>query len=176
MRMKCVTSSRISTSACISTRNRFPTDVVDTDEYLSTLAAENARPVTCQACSAGSLCWTVRRTGRIFGVGDPRWRSAEIREERGNVSRYAGNPLLRLLELYVLWSIGELNSNDDDLLQQMTPRLRETYSHNGTWFEIIESVMELPVAARQEIVELWKRARAVDPSAQAFAERFVDQT
>lgn len=91
------------------------------------------------------------------------------------MSRYEGKPLLRLLELYVLWCIEELSSNDAEVLGRMTPKLQQTYARTGTWFEVIESVMDLPVAARQEIAMRWDKERRASLSPQAFAEKFVDE-
>jgi len=91
------------------------------------------------------------------------------------MSRYAGKPLLRLLELYVLWCIGELGEKDKEVLQQITPKLQETYSSSGAWYEIIEGVMDLPVAARQEVVAKWKQCVGEVATPQTFAENFVDE-
>lgn len=94
--------------------------------------------------------------------------------------RYDGKPLLRLLEIYVLNVIGELSQKDAEGMKAMTPKLRELYSHNGEWPEIIAATVELPQEASSEIRGMWKRnqelARKNDVtlSAQQFAEMFVD--
>ncbi len=88
------------------------------------------------------------------------------------MNRYAGKPFLRLLELYVLWCIGALTAQDEQTLETMTPKLRATYERNGSWYEIIEAVMDLPVAARDEVRKTWQAQSGMLP--QHFAEQFVD--
>jgi hypothetical protein len=90
------------------------------------------------------------------------------------MSRYQGKPLLRLLELYVLWCVGELPERDQATLQEMEPKLRSTYQKTGTWYEILEAVMDLPIQARQEIRIRWQ-TRQGSESPQRFAEAFVDE-
>ena len=46
-------------------------------------------------------------------------------------SRYDGQPLLRLLELYVLWAIGELPQAEQDRLNTMAPKLQSIYGGGG---------------------------------------------
>jgi hypothetical protein len=59
-------------------------------------------------------------------------------------SRYEGKPLLRLLECYVLSSIGHLQESDRQNLEAMTPKLQEVYHILGTWREIIAQVKHFP--------------------------------
>jgi len=52
-------------------------------------------------------------------------------------SRYDGKPLLRLLELYVLWAIGELPQAEQDKLNGMAPKLQAIYGGGGQWHDAI---------------------------------------
>jgi hypothetical protein len=45
--------------------------------------------------------------------------------------RYVGKPMLRLLELYVLWSVDHLSENDASRLQAMAPKLTGTFAATG---------------------------------------------
>jgi len=98
-----------------------------------------------------------------------------------NNPRYAGKPLLRLLECYALWSIGELRPEDRETLESMTPMLQHTYGKTGAWHEVIASVMEFPQNLPASIKGLWEKNTAIAQKAQAslspqqFAEMFVDQ-
>jgi hypothetical protein len=96
------------------------------------------------------------------------------------VTRYEGKPLLRLLELYVLWSIDRLPSDLGDKLEAMTPKLRETWNCDGTWQDCIAAAMAFPATMPKLIRERWSHnqelaARAgeqLDPN--DFAVMFVD--
>ncbi|HEV3421461.1 MAG TPA: hypothetical protein VG075_14220 [Candidatus Acidoferrum sp.] len=94
--------------------------------------------------------------------------------------RYQGKPFLRLLELYVLWAIGELAEKEALILEEATPKLRSIYHREGDWKSIIAGEMEFPPHLPAKIRELWKRnlekartAGVVLPP-QQFAELFVD--
>jgi len=95
--------------------------------------------------------------------------------------RYAGKPLLRLLECYVLHAIGALRTIEQSRLEAVTPGLRRAYNRQGSWLEIVAAEMELPPALPQAIRDAWQRNQslaarqslALDP--QAFAEAFVDR-
>ena len=69
--------------------------------------------------------------------------------------RYDGKPLLRLIELWVLWVIDEIDEDDISRLQAMEPKLRETWHLTGTWHEMIESVLKLEPAIRDELRRVW---------------------
>lgn len=96
-------------------------------------------------------------------------------------SRYEGNPLLRLLECYVLWAIGELDDLQQATLEKMTPNLQSTYGVQGQWHEIIASVMDLPLNMPALIRDMWDKNQAIAREKslsllpQQFAEMFVDQ-
>jgi len=95
--------------------------------------------------------------------------------------RYAGKPLLRLLECYVLWAADELPAEEESKLQAMTPKLREVYKRQGSWQEIVAGEMEFPPDLPQHIRSLWiensQRAQnsSVELPAEDFARMFVDQ-
>lgn len=97
-----------------------------------------------------------------------------------NPERYEGDPLLRLLECYVLWSIGELPERDAQFMEQMAPKLRQVYEATGTWQNVIATAMELPANMPQKIRDLWTRNSEIartsqlELSPQMFAEMFVD--
>ncbi len=96
-------------------------------------------------------------------------------------NRYEGKPLLRLLECYVLKSIGHLGEADAVNLAAMAPKLCQIYQQTGKWDDIIAAVMQLPENMPDLILQMWERnqeiARAnnVSLSPQQFAEMFVDQ-
>jgi hypothetical protein len=95
--------------------------------------------------------------------------------------RYDGKPLLRLLELYVLWAIDELPPTAQSQLEEFTPHLRRTYKAEGDWHQIIAHVMHLPPNMPELIRGLWNKntriaqANGTTLSAQWFAETFVDK-
>lgn len=94
--------------------------------------------------------------------------------------RYAGKPLLRLLEYYVLWSIGHLAEEDASRLQAMAPKLTDTFGGDGTWQGAIATTMELPHNMPELIRQVWARnqqiaaASGVELPTEQFAEMFVD--
>lgn len=97
-----------------------------------------------------------------------------------NTQRYAGKPLLRILECYVLAQIGELGSKEQASLEAMTPRLGQIFGATGTWQEIVEQGMDMKPKLREKIVELWRdytsqaKQAHEEPSPQTFAEHFAD--
>jgi hypothetical protein len=98
-----------------------------------------------------------------------------------DAERYRGKPLLRLLELYVLWSLGQLSEKQSSFMVEITPKLQSIYHRNGTWQNIIEAEIELPSDLPNKIRGLWKRnceiahKQGVTLSPQEFAEMFVDE-
>jgi hypothetical protein len=95
--------------------------------------------------------------------------------------RYDGKPLLKILECYVLKAIGKLPELEDGKLNMITPNLAQIYSHNGTWVEIITTIMKFPPNMPTLINEMWEKNQAVAKrenlvlTPQQFAEMFVDQ-
>jgi hypothetical protein len=98
----------------------------------------------------------------------------------GKNPRYDGRPLLRLLELYVLWAIGELSEADAERLRAITPNLRRTYGAEGEWQTVLATELELPPDLPGKIHGVWEKnvesakARGVTLNPQQFAEQFVD--
>ena len=60
------------------------------------------------------------------------------------MSRYEGKPFLKLVDFYILKSIGKLEPEQLNVLARLEPKLRETYAVQGTWFEIVAKQMDLP--------------------------------
>ena len=94
-------------------------------------------------------------------------------------SRYAGKPFLRLIECYVLESIGELSEKDRANLIRMESRLQELYDSKGSWYEIVGDEMAFPDSLPKKLSELWSQYLSgaevdisVDPN--EFAMSFVD--
>jgi hypothetical protein len=96
-------------------------------------------------------------------------------------SRYDGQPLLRLLELYVLWAIGELPRAEQDTLNTMAPKLQSIYGGGGEWYDAIAAAMHMPPEMPEAIRDMWvrnleiARANEVTLSPRQFAEMFVDE-
>ena len=72
-------------------------------------------------------------------------------------SEYAGRPLLRFLECYVLRTIGHLEPADEARLVRMTPRLREILGGDGTWDEILGRALQFPPNMSELVVALWQK-------------------
>ena len=95
--------------------------------------------------------------------------------------RYDGRPLVRLLECYVLWAIGELSDRDAATLVEMTPKLQSLYGSSSTWQDIVAGTVQMDAAMPDRIRELW--AKALERSSEAgerlppqrFAEMIVDE-
>lgn len=95
--------------------------------------------------------------------------------------RYAGKPLLRLLECYVLWAIEELPEKEASSLVTMTPKLRGLYKSDGQWQDIIAGIFEMSAEMPEQLKGLWRRneqiarRNGVVLSPQQFAEMVVDE-
>ena len=93
--------------------------------------------------------------------------------------RYAGKPFLRLVDAFVLKAIGHLDRSQDAVLQQMTPKLQETFKRAGNWEEIVMAELRFEPEIRTAIRELWEknqviaRQNGVSLTPQAFTEMFV---
>jgi hypothetical protein len=89
--------------------------------------------------------------------------------------------MLRLLESYVLWSIGQLPETDANLLRQMTPKLQAVYKVQGDWPQIVSTVMQLPPNLPATLIDLWTknteiaRQHKMTLAPLDFAKMFVDQ-
>jgi hypothetical protein len=70
--------------------------------------------------------------------------------------RYEGRPLVRLLEYYFLWCIGELSARDERALEALAPELSRILGHPGAWYEILEAAVQLPSDVRVRIARTWR--------------------
>lgn len=96
------------------------------------------------------------------------------------MSRYEGKPFLKLVDFYILKSIGRLEPGQLSALAQLEPKLRETYAIQGAWFDIVAKQMDLPDDLPGLINAQWhsycnymhQNGLAADPM--EFTYRFVD--
>jgi hypothetical protein len=95
--------------------------------------------------------------------------------------RHAGKPFLRMIELYVLWAIGELPQANQDSLNNIAPKLQSMYGGGGEWHEAIAAAMHMPLEMPAAIRDMWvrnleiARANEVTLPPEKFAEMFVDE-
>lgn len=95
--------------------------------------------------------------------------------------RYEGKPFLRLLECYVLESIGELEQSQRDLLAKMEPKLRQIYHDEGGWFQIVARQMRFSQDFAEQIKKVWEQNRTAAKNngenllPADFAQIFIDQ-
>ena len=95
--------------------------------------------------------------------------------------RYDGQPMLRLLEFYVLWSIGQLSDADEKTVIAMTPMLQAAHRAQGRWHEVIAASLRLPADMPDAIRGMWARNTEIARqngatlTPQQFAEMFVDK-
>lgn len=75
--------------------------------------------------------------------------------------RYAGKPFLKLVDSFVLKSIGALDEKTETLLQQMTPKFQEIYKHSGTWEDIVIAQLHFEPNIRTSIRELWAKNQEI---------------
>jgi len=96
------------------------------------------------------------------------------------MSRYDGKPFLRLLDCYVLSSIGHLDDQKEHALNLMAPKLSKALGVSGSWFEMVAATMEFPADLPAKILRIWENGKAnadaqgllVDPD--EFTQQFVD--
>jgi hypothetical protein len=95
--------------------------------------------------------------------------------------RYEGKPLLRLIELWVLWVIGELDGVNEERLKKMEPNFHKTWGHDGAWHDMIEATLHLPASLAVEIRRMWQNnlhtaeRQGVAPPTEMFARAIADQ-
>jgi hypothetical protein len=97
------------------------------------------------------------------------------------MSRYDGKPFLRLLDCYVLSSIGHLDEKQENTLSLMAPKLSQALGFKGSWFEMVAAQMEFSSDLPVKILKIWEAGQArakehgvsVDP--EEFARQFVDK-
>lgn len=93
--------------------------------------------------------------------------------------RYAGKPFLKLVDSFVLKCIDELDVSQENLLLQMTPKLQKTFSHTGSWEEIVMDQLHLGPDVRTTIRTLWAKNQEIAKqngvvlSPMQFVEMFV---
>jgi hypothetical protein len=97
--------------------------------------------------------------------------------------RYAGRPLVRLLDAYVLDVLGALDEQTAVLAQSMAPKVADALGVSGeTWQEVIEKAMGIPPEARNELKAKWEEQvhEVVDqggtPDVLGFTYALVDLT
>jgi len=96
-------------------------------------------------------------------------------------ARYEGRPFLKLLECFVLWSIGELPESQVEALDEMTPSLQATYGSSGDWRQIVAEQMDFPDTLPEALRGMWDRSveaarsahESVDPA--EFARQVADR-
>jgi hypothetical protein len=93
--------------------------------------------------------------------------------------RYEARPLLRVLECYVLWAVGEL-SEQALALREVTPKLQATFRREGTWFEIVQGEMNFSPEITESLQAMWQRDQQAASQAgesldhEAWAREVVD--
>jgi hypothetical protein len=75
--------------------------------------------------------------------------------------RYDGKPLLRLLDVYVLWAIGKLPPDQENGLNRMAPKLQARFGGGGQWHEAVERAVGMEAEAAQDIRDMWARNQEV---------------
>jgi hypothetical protein len=94
-------------------------------------------------------------------------------------ARYEGKPFLKLVDAFVLKSIGHLDASQEAVLQKMTPKLQETFKRSGTWEDIVLAELRFEPAVRVAIQELWEKNQSIarqngaSLTPLAFTEMFV---
>lgn len=95
--------------------------------------------------------------------------------------RYAGKPFLKLVDSFVLNCIGELDPASENTLRQMEPKLRQVYNCEGSWEDVVISVLHFGPDIRTSIRDLWLKNQAIAQAQQAtltpmqFVEMFVEK-
>ena len=77
------------------------------------------------------------------------------------VDRYAGKPLLKLVDSFVLKCIGELDPSQELLLVQMTPKFQEVFACPGTWEEIVIAELHFQPGIQASIQALWTKNQGI---------------
>ena len=95
--------------------------------------------------------------------------------------RYDGRPLLRLLDCYILDTIGELPQAQQETLQRIEPNLQQAFGSTAGWRGIVEEQMGLLPSVALGMETLWanfqqdeqRLGNHAKPS--DFVRAFVDQ-
>jgi hypothetical protein len=92
--------------------------------------------------------------------------------------RYAGKPLLLILDNYVLSCIGHLTADKDDKLRTI---VQQAFGGGSDWKQTVRAVLHLEDVLDDRLRRMWmtnqERARqaGVTPSAELFARAVVDE-
>ena len=95
--------------------------------------------------------------------------------------RYAGKPFLRLLDCYVLDSIGHLDEAQAANLTRLEPKFHIAFNTTGDWRTIVASTMQFPEGMQGAIREVWDKGKprfiqenGHEPDPVEFTRIFVD--
>lgn len=95
--------------------------------------------------------------------------------------RYAGKPLLRLLEAYVLDALGALDERSARANEQMAPKIIAALNvPASTWQQAIELSMEMPPDSVHALRLKWEQyvrealAAGITPDVLAWTQKMVD--
>ena len=95
--------------------------------------------------------------------------------------RYVGKPLLRIIKLFVLDTIGELSAEQAKDMQAMTPKLQGLFKSKSSWQGIVVELMDWNATSiRSSIQATWQqnqriaREQGLTLTGEQFARMFVD--
>ncbi|ROR65640.1 hypothetical protein [Agrococcus jenensis] len=73
------------------------------------------------------------------------------------IDRYAGAPMVRFLDAYVLDAIGALDDATRDTMDRNVSRIRQALQVEGdTWQEVVETAMAMPDDAADGVRTSWE--------------------
>lgn len=100
-------------------------------------------------------------------------KPAETPTASAQPDRYAGRPLLMILENYVLDCIGELSPEKQ---KNMASVVQSVFGGEEDWKQTMREVLHLDVAMDEQIRQMWQSNRGVDIAIQqVFGEVSPDQ-
>jgi len=95
--------------------------------------------------------------------------------------RYTDKPFLKLLDAYVLDSIGHLDAQSDAALTALEPQLHEAFEAEGPWREVVATRMGFQDGMQGAIMEVWEKGRdrfveaqGHEPDPGEFTRIFID--
>ncbi|QYF95612.1 hypothetical protein KY495_10940 [Massilia sp. PAMC28688] len=91
-------------------------------------------------------------------------------------NRYAGKPFLVWVDSFILKAIDKLDPDMEAKLDNATPALREAFSAQGSWEDIVMAQLDYTPQVRGAIRDLWaeNQARAADQGAVLTPMQFVE--
>ena len=104
-----------------------------------------------------------------------------LRKKQPSADPYAGKPLLKIIEAFVLDTIGELEPSHREATEKMTPKLQEIYESTSSWQGIVIEVMRWNPGIQPAIRALWEKNQGIGRSNDLtlspaeFAVMFVDK-